>query len=426
MFLLLNGTKFYVSKNIFYYFLSYIIVQTKYLALDFHEERKWKRAFASIYAKDAKMEIAERKKKKKIDDLYKTCYSIYFSITHGNNSSEFSEDSNNELNDYLKPKLNEYDNLEKELNNWKKQIKELENKLKSNIKLEGNYANFLDIFSLIQSIINNQEEKLKELKFKNKSNDIPNLPSYGSLSDFAVLLKNTNFITKENKNCAIIADKSNINYNTVNANISKIIQQVIEEFNKQALKIEETNIKNSFKENTNNTNNANNTNNLNNINNANNNKYNNINSTINNNSNNIINNNQNIQNEINNSILKAENDNINDSSNKTNPKSSIKSEDNLQDYEMQLNNGLNPSKLILKIEEEISQENLVKSLQSNLGIDNCFVLPLYDFDKLMNSTFDLNSMDFDYKNSYYNIFPMIEKDEKKISCKKTSRWLRAK
>ena len=38
-------------------------MQSKYLALDFHEERKWKRAFASIYAKDAKNEIDERKKK---------------------------------------------------------------------------------------------------------------------------------------------------------------------------------------------------------------------------------------------------------------------------------------------------------------------------------------------------------------------------
>ena len=106
------------------------LVQTKYLALDFHEERKWKRALASIYAKDAKNEIAETIKKKKIDDLYKNCYSIYFSITHGNNSSEFSDESKNELNDYLKPKLNEYDNLEKELNNWKEQIKDLEKKLK--------------------------------------------------------------------------------------------------------------------------------------------------------------------------------------------------------------------------------------------------------------------------------------------------------
>ena len=87
------------------------IVQTKYLALDFHEERKWKPAFASIYAKDAKNEIDEKKKKKKIDDLYKKCYSIYFTINHGNNSSEFSDDNKNELNDYLKPKLNEYNNL---------------------------------------------------------------------------------------------------------------------------------------------------------------------------------------------------------------------------------------------------------------------------------------------------------------------------
>ena len=221
----------------------------------------------------------------------------------------------------------------------------------------------------------------------------------GSLSDFAVMLQSTNLITRENKNCAIIADKSNINYNKVSSNISKIIQQVIEEFNKQALIIEETNINNSFKQNTKNTNNNN--------------------SHINNhnhNHNSHNNNNNNNQNEINNHQKIQQNNILNESNLNVN---SIKSEeDDLNDYEMKINNGLNPSKLILNIEEEISQENLVKSLQYNLDIDNCFILPLYDFDKLMNTTFDLNSVDFDNKNAFYNIFPMIENDEKKLAAKK--------
>ena len=214
------------------------------MALDFHEERKWKRAFASIYAKNAKNEIDELKKKKKIDDLHKKCYAIYFTINHGNNTAEFSDDNKkNELNDYLKPKLNEYDNLEKELNNCKKQIKDLENKLKSNIKAEGsNVKGFLDIFNLIQSIINNQEEKLKEMKLTNKNNSIQNFQIPGSLSDVAVMLQKENYITRENKNCTIIADKSNINYNEVNSNLSEIIKQVVEEFNKQIIIVEETNI----------------------------------------------------------------------------------------------------------------------------------------------------------------------------------------
>ena len=262
----------------------------------------------------------------------------------------------------------------------------------------------MDIFSLIQSIINNQEEKLKELKLTNKNNNIQNLPMTSSLSDFAVLLQNTNLITRENKNCAIIADKSNINYNKVSSNISKIIQQVIEEFNKQASIIEETNINNSFKQNAKN---ANNTHNNNNNNNNNNNTHSNQNI-------NEINNNQKIQNNNNNNNINENNNN-----NNINNINSIKTEeDELNDYEMKINNGLNPSKLILNIEEEISQENLVKSLQYNLEIDNCFILPLYDFDKLMNTTFDLNSVDYDSKNAFYNIFPMIENDEKKLAAKK--------
>ena len=315
----------------------------------------------------------------------------------------------NELNDYLKPKLNEYDNLEKELNNWKKQIKDLENKLKSNIKTEGIYINgFLDIFSLIQSIINNQEEKLKEMKITNKSGGVQDFTMPGSLSDVAVMLMNTNLMAKENKNCTIIADKSNINYNEVNKKISEIIKQVIEEFNKQVIRIEETNINNSIKQNSKNINNNFNNNNINSYNNQN--IQNDI-SKLNNNNNQKIYENQNQ--DINN-INKYNNTNLNNLKNE---------EDEANDFEMKLKNGLNPSKLILNIEEEISQENLVKSLQYNLQIDNCFILPLYNFDKLMNTTFDLNSVEFDSKNAFYKIFPMIENDESKLASKKLLDYL---
>ena len=384
-------------------------MQTKYLALDFHEERKWKRAFASIYANNAKNEIDEKKKKKKIDDLYKKCYSIYFTINHGNNSSEFSDDNKNELNDYLKPKLNEYNNLEKELNNWKKQIKDLENKLKSNIKTEGIYINgFLDIFSLIQSIINNQEEKLKEMKITNKSGGVQDFTMPGSLSDVAVMLMNTNLMVKENKNCTIIADKSNINYNELNKKISEIIKQVIEEFNKQVIRIEETNINNSIKQNSKNINNNFNNNNINSYNNQ-----------------NIQNDLSNLNNNNNQKIYENQNQDINNINkyNNTNLNNLKSEEDEANDFEMKLKNGLNPSKLILNIEEEISQENLVKSLQYNLQIDNCFILPLYNFDKLMNTTFDLNSVEFDSKNAFYKIFPMIENDESKLASKKLLDYL---
>ena len=380
--------------------------------MDFHEERKWKRAFASIYAKGAKILVDERKKKKKIDDLYKKCYSIYFTINHGNYSSEFSDDNKkNELNDYLKPKLNEYDNLEKELNNWKKQIKDLENKLKSNIKTEGIYVNgFLDIFSLIQSIINNQEEKLKEMKITNKSGGVQDFTMPGSLSDVAVMLMNTNLMVKENKNCTIIADKSNINYNEVNKKISEIIKQVIEEFNKQVIRIEETNINNSIKQNSKNINNNFNNNNINSYNNQ-----------------NIQNDLSNLNNNNNQKIYENQNQDINNINkyNNTNLNNLKSEEDEANDFEMKLKNGLNPSKLILNIEEEISQENLVKSLQYNLQIDNCFILPLYNFDKLMNTTFDLNSVEFDSKNAFYKIFPMIENDESKLASKKLIDYLEA-
>ena len=297
--------------------------------------------------------------------------------------------------------------------------------------MEGTYANgFLDIFSLIQSIINNQEEKLKEMKLSNKNNGIQNFTatgSLGSLSDLAVMLQNSNnLMTRENKNCTIIADKSNINYNKVKSNLSEIIKQVIDEFNKQVLKVEETNINNSFKQNTQNAaninNNINNIYNNNNINNNNQNIIDTNNNNINNNNQNIIDTNNNNINNNNSSIKNAENQEINKNNynnlNNNNLSSTKSEEDEINDFETKLNNGLNPSKLILNIQEEISQEDLVKSLQYYLDIENCFVLPMYNFDKLIKTTYDLNNIEFDNKNVFYKIFPMIENDEKKLACKK--------
>ena len=370
------------------------------MALDFHEERKWKKAFAFVYANNARLKFEEKIKKNKIDDLSKKCYSIYFAINHGNNTSEFSEDTNkSKLNDYLNPNLkNEYDSMEKELNNWKKQIKDLENKLRTNIQVEGiDLKGFLDIFSLIKSIINNQEEKLKEMKSTNKTNNEQNYTLPGSLSDFANLLRDSNnLMTRENKNCTIIADKSNINYNEVNSNIREIINQVIEEFNKQVLKVDETNIKNTYKPNNNIENSNNNTYN---------NDYNNKNMQIENDMNSVRNSTENfgIQNDFN-------------DLNKDNLTSFQSDEEEINDSK--LNSGFNPSKLILNINDEISQENLVDKFKSILEIDNCFVLPQYNYDKMMNTVFDLNSVDFDSKNAYFNIFPMIENDENKLAAKK--------
>ncbi len=242
------------------------------------------------------------------------------------------------------------------------------------------------------------------MKLTNKTNNIQNFSVTNSLSDLAVLLKNSNnLMTRENKNCTIIADKSNINYNKVKSNLSEIIKQVIEEFNKQVLKVEETNINNSFKQNTINQNSSN---------------YNNNNN--NNNNNNVYNNNQNIQNnDINNNQKSLQNIENNDTNkNNTNLNSTKSEEDEINDFETKLNNGLNPSKLILNIQGDISQEDLVKSLQYNLDIENCFVLPMYNFDKLINTTYDLNNIEFDNKNVFYKIFPLIENDEKKLASKK--------
>ena len=324
-------------------------------------------AFAFFYANSSKIKIEEKKAKKDaIDALYKNCYTLYSSINQGNNLSEFSQENKNTFNDLLKPNhFNEYENMKEEIFNWKKQIENLENRLKqlkTKIQLEGqNVQTFFDIFDLIKSIINNQEKKLKEMQMSKINEEPASMGPFDSLSDFANLLKGSNnMISRENKNATIIADKSNINYNKVKNNISQMIKQVVDEFNKKMILIGEADISKST------------------------------------NKNKETNNEESINNK-----MEIEN-------NKTEE----------EELDIMINKGLNPAKLLLNIQEEMSQEDLIKSFKANLEIDNCFILPMYNYDKLLKSTIDLNSVQYDASNAFFKVFPFIENDEKKFAAKK--------
>ena len=305
--------------------------------------------------------------------MYKNCYTLYSSINQGNNLSEFSEENKNTFNELLKPNnIDEVKNMEEELFNWKKQIQDLEKRLdelKFKIKLEEkNIKTFNDIFSLIKSIISNQEQKLKEMQISKTNVELPNMP--GSLSDIVNMLKttNSNLISRENRNATIIADKSNINYNNVNQNISEIVKQVVNEFNKQIILVGEANISKS--------------------------KANNKNKDKNTYDENSNNNNLNNKMEIEN----------------------MKTEE--EEFDLMLDKGFNPAKLLLNIQEEMSQDDLIKSFKAYLDIDNCFVLPMYNYNKLLKSKLDLNSVQYDPSNSFFNVFPPIENDEKKFAANK--------
>ena len=256
--------------------------------------------------------------------------------------------------------FNEYENMKEELSNWKKQIENLENrlnKLKSKIHLEGeNIQIFFDIFDLIKSIINNQEEKIKEMQMSKKNEEL----KIESLSDIANLLKGTNnMISRENKNATIIADKSNINYNKVNNNISKLMKKVIEQFNKQIISVGDVNITKS-------------------------------------------------------KLIKQNNV----SNNKEENINNMDIEEEEEEMALMVNKGLNPAKLLLNIQEEMSQDVLIKNIKAFLDIDNCYLLPMYNYNKLLNSKIDLNSVNYDPSNAFFKVFPFVENDEKKFSAKK--------
>lgn len=245
--------------------------------------------------------------------------------------------------------------MENVLNHWKNKTQDLKSKIKKTEEI--NEKNYENIFPLIESII---EEKFKEMKsMHNKSSQNNVMKVTSSLSDFSKLLEGTFEPTpRENKNCEIIADKSNMDYNLVNTNFQEIISKLNKDYNQQFSDISQTII---FNNNTQ------------------------IPPTDDNNNNLISIFNQN----SNQSNLKYKNDNNND-----------------------------PFKLVVNFQNENNPEDTEKVFENWVQEENLTDFPMYNYDKLLNTTFDLNSNVIDWKNVYYKIFPMIESDEKKLVSKK--------
>lgn len=342
--------------------------------MDFYEERKWKKAIGAINAHNAK-KIIEKKDNKYIENLYKKFYSIYLAISYNFNILENGR-LKNKLNDYLKRNFfNNISTTTNLLNNLKKKIQNIENKLKLSRNYDKNKIGKLsEIISLIIENINTQEKKINEI-YKNNFNIYNNSPD--NLSDYAKLLKDSNYLKLiGNNNNMELENKSDINYNEINSNLRDIINQIDKEFNKNIINIETINFHNSNN---------------------------------------------------NNSIIKKDKDNSNEK-NKNNSDKKIfrletynyhKNESNTEyDYLIKLNEEMNPYNLIFNFKDDNIPRNIVDYFGENFNLNNIIIMPIYDFDKLSNIKFNLNDIEMDKENVYYKIFPKVESNENKLICKK--------
>ena len=361
-------------------------MQSKYLALDFYEERKWKKACGYILAQNAEKENEKKYKNDKINILYNKCYSLYIAINQYYNISEQLVYNNNDrLNYYLHTNINNnVENMIKDILYWKKYIKDIETDIKSCLNVDMiNNNKLCDVFSSVKNIINIQEQKIKNI-ISNLHHIDPECLKY-----YTNLLKQSNDINqKENKNYIIIENNSEINYNEINLNLKVIKKQIDEEINQDMLKVEKINISNSNKT-----------------------KEDNL-----------------SKNDINKSLIKSnignERKNISSSflysySNKgSDQKIFFSNKEKVKVYDENINNEINPTNLVLEASNGITYRNIDDYFKKNSNIGCCFSMPIFDFNKLMNSKYNLNNLEFDKKNIYFKLFPTIENNENKLIYKK--------
>lgn len=332
--------------------------------MDFHEERKWKKACAIINAHNIKNYIGKKENYIKVNNLYKKFYSLYLTIIYNYNILErYSPNKNDKLDYYLYNNIyNNTREIADQLYKWKKKLKEYEAELSLNIKLDSISINkFTDIINCIKKNINIQEEKTDEIyKYINNLNIYNSLTD--NLSDYSKLLKYTCNLNKmKNNESIILGEESYVNYNDINFNLKNLFNGMdVYDPSKDIINIEELN----FSE---------------------------LSSPLNKNNNN----NKKFNIEI----------NISSSSHKI-----FKNE-----KEEKLYNKANPMELYFSFDGDIEPKSIVDYYKNNYNLttDDFCILPIIDISKKGKFQYDVNDIKFDKKNAYYNIFPDIEKNKNK-------------
>ena len=214
-----------------------LLLQSKYLALDFHEERKWKKSVGYIMSNKIAAKVKRRRQNKKLDDLYLECLYISFSNNINNTDADIAMGGDKNKFDQFSssfPKNNNQEYLSNELINWKNSVNELKSKLTKKFgesKLKK-AEKFLKVLNLIENIIALQEEKVKRIKSeKEKEKENPeNNNGQVKLIDFVIQLESYSNYHDHNL-YSEYAENSNLDYNKLHKEISSIIEKLTNEIN---------------------------------------------------------------------------------------------------------------------------------------------------------------------------------------------------
>ena len=144
-------------------------MQIKNLALDFHEDRKWKKAICYTLAHKASQKYKKKKTKEKINELYKKSCCLYMAMCVNFNIKEicngkFNNKMNENLNQLIKETISSND-LRNDIMTKKDTIERLKYKVE---KVFGdkfkNAESLVKIFKQMENMIK-QNEKLSENLF---------------------------------------------------------------------------------------------------------------------------------------------------------------------------------------------------------------------------------------------------------------------
>ena len=353
------------------------------MALDFYEERKWKKASCFFFSRYCSEEVKKKEENKKLDSLYVKCLNLNSSLKDTNNTSSISLSNDNKNKNqliFICKKDNDY--IMNEITKWKICINQLESKVKESKSQK--IEKFLKILNEIGNIIKIQEENIKRIdNDEKKKQELKNEITSFSLSEYALQLQ-TSLWTPSNNSLGYGQD-SRLDFKTLHKKITNLLDEISGEINHS---IETTIYKNNNIDSNKKNNSINNNTENNSINNNNNN-----NNTIKNYiSNNLSNNNS--TSSSSNSLIKKkiENKNIKN-----------KSDDEMID-ELVGNNILT---LIFKFDENLTPYDILNFLGTAHNTEKFEQLPTYDYKKIQNEKINLNSVKYDFENVFFKAFPSV-------------------
>lgn len=203
-----------------------LLYNSKLMALDFFEERKWKKGISHFLCKQASVKQKKLKSNERISDLYKRCLCLHRSILINNNFMDISENRPNILSQPLKRLIKKNSDMKyfySMFNKWKNTIKNYKAKL---VAIFGdNYKDkakeFVRVIYLMDNLIKIHEERVKlslKKQMEEESEKEQEVSSATSMDIDSISGKMTN------------TSNSDLNCEKVSLELNKLIEEFSREF----------------------------------------------------------------------------------------------------------------------------------------------------------------------------------------------------